>query len=48
MDENQCRTCLGEASDKRFTIDRRVNGVFVSEMLTILAQITVRNSMLKC
>lgn len=42
MDDSQCRTCLGEATDQRLSIDRRVNGVGLTEMLEKLTQIVVR------
>lgn len=41
MDEFQCRTCLAEAPDQRLSIDRRVNGILVLEMLEKILQISV-------
>lgn len=46
MDESQCRTCLSEAQDQRLSIDRRVNGILIIEMLEKLTQIAVRTSFL--
>lgn len=44
MDDTQCRTCLGVATDQRLSIDRRVNGVAIAEMVEKLASVKVRKN----
>lgn len=41
MDENQCRACLGEASDSRFSLFKRVNGVELQEQLEFVTTVKV-------
>lgn len=43
MDENQCRVCLGEVEDSRYSVFKKVNGVAIDEMLKIVCEIKVSN-----
>ncbi|XP_070506415.1 zinc finger protein 883-like [Chironomus tepperi] len=39
MDENQCRTCLGEANDSRYSVFKRIQESTIDEMLQILTNL---------
>lgn len=41
MDENQCRTCLGEANDSRYSVFKRIQESSIDEMLLILTNVKV-------
>jgi hypothetical protein len=42
MDDNQCRVCLGEAEDSRYSVYKKVNGVTIEEKLQFVCCLTVR------
>jgi hypothetical protein len=41
MDDNQCRVCLGEASDSRYSVFKRVNSIGMIDRLEFVAGLKV-------